>query len=244
MKTSGKVRLFIGIVTVFIIVGLLTVWLNASMSTSSSIKAELDAQARSVGTDYSGLVVKQEVEEGQSVKENDLLFEIDSQQLKQSLANGTVKAESLTVKLNPDNKNVQLRANNSGVIDEIMFREGAYVPGNAVVATMYVVDSLFVKAHFQLSPNDYARIEKGTPMEVLFPDNTRKEATITTVNLESSEDKENVDTVITAKITDVDMSDFRFTVGTPVNATLHLKQNAWYQDVFTFVQRLFTPQES
>lgn len=244
MKTSGKVRLVIGIITVFLIVGLLTVLLNISMSTSSSIKAELDAQARSVGTDYSGLVVKQEIEEGQQVKENDLLFEIDSQQLKQSLANGSVKADSLTVKLNPQNNNVQLRAMNNGVIDEIMFREGAYVPGNTVMATMHIDDSLLVKGYFQLSPNDYARIEKGTPIDVLFPDNTKKEATITTVSLESSDDQESVNTVVTAKITDADMGDFRFAVGTPVNATLHLKQNAWYQDVFTFVQRLFTPQEN
>lgn len=244
MKTSGKLRLFIGITVVVLIVGLLTVFLNMSMSTSASIKAELDAQARSVGTDYAGLVVKQNVEEGQEVKENDVLFEIDSQQLKQSLANNSITAKSLTVTLNPKTNNVQLRANNSGVIDEIFFREGAYIPGSTVVATMYVVDSLFVKAHFKLSPNDYARIEKGTPLEVLFPDNTKKEATITTVNLESSEDKENVDTVITAKITDVDMSDFRFAVGTPVDATLHLKQNAWYQNVYTFVERLFTPRES
>lgn len=244
MNANGKIRLFIGIITVFLIVGLLAIFLNISMSTSSSVKAELDAQARSVGTDYSGLIVKQEVEEGQSVKENDLLFEIDSQQLKQSLVNGTVKSENLTVRLNPENNNVQLRATNSGVVDEIMFREGAYVPGNTVIATMHVVDSLFVKANFKLSPNDYARIEKGKPIDVLFPDNTKKEATVTTVNLESSEDKESVETVVTAKITDVDMSDFRFAVGTPVNATLHLKQDAWYQNILNFVLQLFTPKET
>lgn len=244
MKTSGKFRVFIGIITVFLIVGLLTVALNVSMSTSSSVKAELDAQARSVGTDFAGLVVKQNIEEGQAVEENDILFEIDSPQLKQSLANGTVMADSLSVTLNSDTNDVQLRATNSGVIEEIFFREGAYVTGSTVVATMYVVDSVFVKANFKLSPNDYARIEKNTPIDVLFPDNTKKEATVTTVNLESSEDKESVETVVTAKISDVDMSDFRFSVGTPVNATLHLEQNAWYQDVFTFVQGLFTPRES
>jgi len=241
MRFSGKFRFFVGIIVVFLIVGVLTLFLNVSMSTSSSSKAELDGQARSVGTDYSGLVVKQNVEEGQSVKEGDVLFEIDSQQLKQSLANGTAKAESLTVTLNPENNNVQLRANNSGVMDQINYREGSYVPANAVVATMYVVDSLFVRAHFQLSPNDYARIKKNIPLEVLFPDNTKKDAIITTVNLESSEDKKSVDTVITAKLDDVDMSDFRFAVGTPVEATLHLEQNAWYQNIFTFIQRLFTP---
>ncbi len=243
MKFSGKVRLIIGILVVVVVVAILTLILAVSLSTSNSVKATLNAQARSIGTDYPGLVVKQNVEEGQSVKKDDVLFEIDSQQLKQSLSNGTVSASSLNFTLNPTNNNIELRANNSGVIDEIIFREGAYIPGSAVVATVFVVDTLFVEAHFQLSPPDYARINKNEPIELLFPDNTKKTATITSVNLESSEDEESVDTVIVAKIEDADMDDFRFSVGTPVNATLHLEQDSLTQSMLNFVQRLFTPKE-
>jgi len=241
MKASGKLRLMIGILVVVLLVGGLTLYLNYAMSLSHSVKATLDAQARSVGTDYSGLVVKQNVEQGQEVSKDDVLFEIDSQELKQRLSNGSLSSAGLA--LDPATQNLQLRATNSGVVDDIFFREGAYVAGGAVVATVYVIDSLFVKAHFQLSPPDYARIEKDKKIELLFPDNTRKEAEITTINLESSEDKENVDTVITAKILDTDMSDFRFSVGTPVDATLHLKQDAWYQNIINFFRDLFTPKE-
>lgn len=243
MTRGSKVRLFFGILIVIVAVGALTLFLIDSMSRSTSVKATLEAQARSIGTDYSGLVVAQEVEEGDTVKKDDVLFEIDSQQLKQSLDNGTVKRESLTVTLNSANNNIQVRANNDGVIDTINFREGAYVPSNAVIATQYVIDSQFVKAHFKLSPPDYARIDEGIALEVLFPDNTKKKATITTVSLESSEDEQSVETVVIAKINDTDMSDFRFAVGTPVDATLQLQQDTWYQSIYNFVQRLFTPQE-
>ena len=241
MKVTGKLRFFIGILVVILLVGGLTVYLNYAMSISHSVKATLDAQARAIGTDYSGLVVKQHVEEGQEVAKDDVLFEIDSLELKQGLSSGTISATGLP--LNPDTQNLQLRANNSGVVDEIFFREGAYIASGAVIASVFVVDSLFVKAHFQLSPPDYARIEKDKPIELLFPDNTTKKAEITSINLESSEDEENVDTVITAKILDADMSDFRFSVGTPVDATLYLKQDAWYQNILNFFKGLFTPRE-
>lgn len=244
MKASGKLRFLFGILFVVLLVVILTVILNVSMSTSNSVKATLEAQARAVGTDYPGLVVKQNIEEGDAVEEGEILFEIDSQVLKQSLSNGTVEASSLNVTLNPENNNIQLRAISSGVVDEILFREGAYIPGSAVVATVFVVDSLFVKAHFQLSPPDYARINEDKPIELVFPDNTKKKAEITSVSLERSEDDESVDTVIVAKISDTDMEDFRFSVGTPVNATLYLQQNEWYQNVYQFIQQLFTPRET
>jgi hypothetical protein len=244
MKLGARLRLFFGIIFVIALVATLTLILSASMSTSNSVKASLAAQARSVGTDYPGLVVKQNVEEGQTVEEGDVLFEIDSQALKQSLDNGAVEADNLNVTINPDNNNIELRAANSGIVDEILFSEGAYIPANSVVATIYVVDSLYVNARFQLSPPDYARIDKNEPLELLFPDNTKKNAEITSVNLEKSENEETVDTVIVAKIKDADMDDFRFSVGTPVDATLQLRQEAWFQNIVTFIRQLFTPTES
>jgi multidrug resistance efflux pump len=244
MKLSGKVKFFFGIIGVILLVAVLTIFLNVSMSQSDSVKATLDAQARTIGTDYSGLVAKQNVEEGQQISEKEVLFELDSPQLKQDLTKGTITEASLPFTLNPETKNIEIRSVSAGVVDEIFYREGSFVPAGSVVTSIYVLDSLFVTAHFQLSPPDYARIDEGTPIELLFPDNTRKEAKVTSVNLESSEDKENVDTVIKAEIIDANMSDFRFSVGTPVSAKLQLRQDSWHQNIVRFVQDLFTPRDS
>ncbi|MDB5181035.1 MAG: Biotin/lipoyl attachment protein [Candidatus Saccharibacteria bacterium] len=241
MKLSGKIKFFFGIIFVVLLVGVLTVFLNISMSTSDSVEATLDAQSRTIGTDYPGLVVKQNVEEGQKIAENEVLFEIESQQLNTDLASGALKEESLPFKLNPETKNIEIRSTNAGVIDEIFFREGSYIPASGVITTVYVLDSLFVTAHFQLAPPDYARIEDDSSLELLFPDNTKKEATITSVTLESSKDEEKVDTVVKAKITDANMSDFRFSVGTPVDAKLHLRQDSWFQNIIKVIQDTFTP---
>ena len=241
MKFSGKIKFFIGILAVTLLVGVLTVYLNMSMSTSSSVEATLDAQSRTIGTDFPGLVVKQNVEEGQKISENEVLFEIESQQLKSSLASGIIKEASLPFKLNPVTKDIEIRSTSAGVIDEIFYREGSFIPAGEVVSTVYVLDSLFVTAHFQLAPPDYARIEEDSSLELLFPDNTIKDGSITSVTLESSKDETEVDTVVKAKITDANMSDFRFSVGTPVEAKLHLKQDTWYQNIVKVIQDTFTP---
>lgn len=243
MKLSGKIKFFFGIVAVALLVAILTVFLNISMSTSESVEATLDAQARTIGTDYSGLVVKQNVEEGQKVSENEVLFEIESQQLKTSLDSQTIQEASLPFKLNPETKNIEIRSVSAGVVDEIFYREGSYIPAGGVVGTIYVLDSLFVTAHFQLAPPDYARIEEDTSLELLFPDNTKKEGRVTSVTLESSKDKEKVDTVVKAEITNANMSDFRFSVGTPVSAKLHLRQDTWYQNIVKVIQDSFTPKK-
>jgi len=243
MKLTGKIKFFFGIIGVVLLVAILTVFLNINMSTSDSVEATLDAQARTIGTDYAGLVVKQNVEEGQKVSEDEVLFEIDSSQLKTSLDSGVIKEASLPFKLNPETKNIEVRSIGAGVIDEIFYREGSYVPAGGVITTIYVLDSLFVTAHFQLAPPDYARIEDSTSLELLFPDNTKKEGRVKSVTLESSKDEKNVDTVIKAEITDANMSDFRFSVGTPVSAKLHLRQDSWYQNLVKVIQDSFTPKK-
>jgi hypothetical protein len=240
MKAGTRIKFFFGIIMVILLVGALSVFLTASMSVVESSKATLDARTRSIGTDYSGMVIKQNVEEGDTVENGEVLFVIESSQLKEALGSGRISRASLPFTLTKDDS-IELRANGNGKIDEISFREGSFVPTGAVVATFYAANSLFVTAHFQLSPPDYARINKTNRVELLFPDNTRKEATITSVSLESSENADTVDTVIEAQLNDADMDDFRFSAGTPVVVTLHLAQEKWYQNLVTFIQGLFTP---
>jgi hypothetical protein len=240
MKFGTKLKFFFGIVMVVLVVAALSILLGASMSVVESSKATLDARARSIGTDYSGMVIKQNVEEGDTVEEGQVLFVIESTQLKEALNGSRVTRASLPFTLT-DEDDIELRANGNGKVDEILFREGSFVPTGAVVATFYAANSLFVTAHFQLSPPDYARINKTNRVELLFPDNTRKEATITSVSLESSENADTVDTVIEAQLDDADMDDFRFSAGTPVVVTLHLTQEKWYQNLVTFIKGLFTP---
>lgn len=239
MKVTTRIKFFIGIIVVCVLVGLLVIYLANSMSVAHSSKAVLAADASSIGTDYAGLVVKQNVEEGDKVQKGQTLFEIRSAQLSSDLANKVVLPGSLPFSLNPDNNDILLKASDDGVMQKINYRQGSFAPVGAIVATENTVGSLYVVANFKLSPPDYARISKDSKLDIAFPDNTTMQASVFSITLAASGD--HVDTVVKARLKNADISDFRFSVDTPVQATLQLSTMPWYQTVLDSVRRLFSP---
>ncbi|MDB5159975.1 MAG: Biotin/lipoyl attachment protein [Candidatus Saccharibacteria bacterium] len=239
MKFTSRVRFIFGILVVIFIVGALSMYLNGIMSVSQSSKAELAADSTTVGTDYPGLIVKQNIEEGDKVTKGQVLFEIQSTQLNDALTKGLITTSSLSFSVDSTTNYIQLKANDAGVIEKIDYRAGSYVPAGAIVASVDTVGSLYVVAHFHLSPPDYARISKTNKVSLRLPDNSTQTATIFSVALVSNGDI--VDTVVKARISNADISDFRFSVGTPVEATLQLNQDNIFQGLFTSIQQLFKP---
>ncbi|MEO5949461.1 MAG: HlyD family efflux transporter periplasmic adaptor subunit [Candidatus Saccharimonas sp.] len=239
MRPIGRFRFFIGIIIVIGLVVGLTGYLGYTMSLSQSTKAELAATEISIGTDYGGLMVKQRVDVGDAVKKGQTLFEIQSTQLNEDLTSKRVTADSLLFSVDPTTNYILLKAPDDGVVHTVFYRTGSYVPASTIVANVDTADSVYVVAHFRLAPPDYARIDKTRTMELRFPDNTTKEAQIFSITLSPNDG--NVDTVVKAYIKDVDMSNFQFAVGTPVNATLHLTQQQWYEGLTNTIVRLFQP---
>jgi len=235
----SRLKLIFGIFVVIVIVGALALYLNSIMSVSQSSKAELAADSTSIGTDYPGLVVKQNVEIGDTVSKGEVLFEIQSAQLNEAITTRNLAVASLPFSVDPTTNYIQLKANDDGVIEKIAYHEGSYAPAGGIVASVNTVGSLYVVAHFRLSPPDYARISKTNKMNIRLPDNSTQDATIFSIALVSNGD--NVDTVVKARIKNANISDFRFSVGTPVEATLQLNQDNWYQGLFTFIEQLFKP---
>jgi hypothetical protein len=239
MKLTGRIRMFFGIIIVILIVGCLALYLDGIMSMAQSFKAELDANAVSIGTDYPGLVVKQNVEEGDKVTKGEILFEIQSTQLNQDLSDKAVSASSLSFSVDPTTNYIELKAGDDGIVQKISYRAGSYVPGGNIVATIDTLSSLYVTASFHLSPPDYARINKANQLSLIFPDNSTKKATIYSIALVP--DGDGVDTVVKAHLVNADTSDFEFSVGTPVHATLQLSQAKWYQGLTNDIEQLFKP---
>jgi len=239
MKFTSRVRFLFGILVVVFIVGALSLYLNGIMSVSQSSKAVLAADSTTVGTDYPGLVVKQNVEEGDKVKKDQVLFEIQSTQLNDGLTKGAISASSLSFSVDPTTNYIQLKASDDGVIEKIDYHAGSYVPAGGIVASVDTVGSLYVSARFHLSPPDYARISKTNKVSLRLPDNSTQTATIFSIALVSNGDS--VDTVVKARIKNADISDFRFSVGTPVEATLQLTQDNIFQGLVTSVLQLFKP---
>lgn len=239
MKFTGRIKFFFGILFVLILVAVLVLYLNDSMSKSHSSKAHLAADASSLGTDYAGLVVKQNTEEGDKVVKDETLFEIKSAQLSESISNKSVTSDSLPFAIDPTSGNILIKASDDGVTEKINYRTGSYIPAGGIAATVNTVGSLHVVAYFKLSPPDYARISKDSKLSLTLPDNTTMQATVFDIALVSNGNR--VDTVVKARIKDADISDFRFSVGTPVQATLQLSTSSWYQTVYDRILQLFQP---
>lgn len=239
MSFKSRLKFFFGLLFVVFLVGALLVNLNNSMSVARSSKALLGADSVTIGTDYPGLVVKQNVEEGDKFKKGDTLFEISSQQLNDALTNKSVKVASLPFDLSADEQNILVEAKEDGVIQKINYRSGSYVPAGGILAITNTVGSLYVEGHYRLSPPDYARIKKGSMLAVTFPDNSKIEAIIYSVSLVS--DGSEVDTVIKARLQHADVTDFRFSVNTPVQAVLKLTDKTWYQNLNELAHKLFRP---
>jgi hypothetical protein len=239
MKFTSRIRFVFGILVVVFIVGALSMYLNSIMSVSQSSKAQLAADSTTVGTDYAGLIVKQNVEEGDKVTKGQILFEIQSTLLNDTLTKGNVTTASLSFSVDPTTNYIQLKATDDGVIEKIDYRAGSYVPAGGIVASVDTVGSLYVIAHFHLSPPDYARINKANKVSLRLPDNSTQTATIFSIALVSNGD--NVDTVVKARIKNADISDFRFSVGTPVEATLQLNQDNVFQGLLMSIKQLFKP---
>jgi multidrug resistance efflux pump len=238
MTIKNRLKFIIGILFVFALVFALVLYLNNAMSTLHTSRADLKADTITIGTDYAGLVVKQYVEEGDKITKGEPLFEIRSQQLKDAITATPTLAATLPFTMN-SSQNIVLTASDDGVVQKIFYRAGSYVPTGGIVANVNTVGTLYVEAHYRLAPPDYARIKKGSLITVTFPDNSTVQSTAYNISLVSN--GTSVDTVIKARLQNANLTDLRFSVGTPVEATLKLSTKTWFQYLKDSVQNLFKP---
>ena len=239
MKLFTRIRFILGILGVLVIVALLVLYLNNALSTVHANRATLESDAQTIGTDYSGLVVKQNVTDGDTISKGQILFEITSPQLTANIANGSVKKASLPFSIDPTSDNIQIKAADNGVVQKVNYLTGSFAPSGGILATINTVGTSYISGHFHLSPRDYARVKKGNAMDVTFPDNKHVTAVVQSIAL--AKDGDRVDTIVKARLNGKSISDFQFPVGTPVEASLKLTDRTWYQNMTDVVHNLFKP---
>lgn len=236
MSWANRLRLFFGLIFVGLVLFGLLLALNFSLSNIGSRTAQLQADTFTVGTDYSGIITKQYVTQGQHVSAGQSLFLIKSSLLSSEIASGTLDKSDLAYSIDDQNQ-ITLKATNPGTISDISYLEGAFVPANKEVATVTRDNSFYVEAKFELSPPDYARIHNGDLLTVTLPNNQKVDATVFDVSVESADN--DVQTVIKARVKDLRSS--TFTIGTPVSSELHLSGKTLYDSTKESLQKLFKP---
>ena len=236
MSWINRLRLSLGLVFVVALLGALLLSLNYSMARVTSRTAQLMADTYTVGTDYSGIITKQYVTEGQHVSAGESLFLIKSSLLNTDLTSGTISKNDVAYSVDDQNQ-IVLKATNAGVVSDIAYLEGAFVPANKEVATVTRDNSLYAVAKYELTPPDYARIKNGDNVVVTLPNNQHVTASVFDISVEN--DNNTVQTVVKARVHGLDSA--TFTAGTPVSAELRLSGKTLYDTFKETVQKLFKP---
>jgi multidrug resistance efflux pump len=237
MSVRNRLRLITGIFFVLTLLGVLLLYLNYSLAHVSSMSAKLLSDQYTVGTDYSGIITKQYVSEGQHVNTGDKLFVIQSSLLNADLASGSISKNDIAYSL--DNQNdIVLKSTGSGTISNIAYLEGSFVPANKEIATITKTGSLYVQASYSLSPPDYARIRNGNTVQVTLPNDQKVSASIFDISVQSSGNL--VQTIIKARISGLDTSS-AFTDGTPVTTELQLNGKTLYSSLRESLQKIIQP---
>lgn len=238
MKLRHRIKLAGGILVVLLLVSGLFLYLNYSMSNISSRSATIESDGYAVSIEYGGTISEQFIEVGDRVKTGDPLFEIQSSTLSDALDSDSATVRNLPFSVTDDG-NAVVRASNDGIIREVNFLNGAFVPANTQMAAVDIDNAKYVTARFLLNAPDYARIVREEPVTVTLPDNTHLEAEIFDITLEKN--GENVYTIVKARFDQSANIPTTFASGTPVQTRWQLEQNVWYRSSLEFLQRLFEP---
>lgn len=238
MRILSRLRLFIGIVAVIGVAIGLFLYLNYSMSNITSQSATLESDTYAVSVEYGGVVEKQYVEIGDTVKKGDPLFELKSSSLADALQAKQVDATALLFSLT-DAGNILITANNDGRVRQVNFLMGAFAPSNSQIALIDIADTQFVTTRYLLRAPDYARINRDHPVSVTLPDNKKLNAEVFDISLQK--DGEKVYTIVKARFADTAVIPETFSSGTPVSATWQLEKSNWYKALIELGKRLIQP---
>jgi multidrug resistance efflux pump len=235
MTWKNRIKLFIGFVAVLTVVASLTVVFNQRQSQVPSNSASIEAKRYPVGIDYGGTVTTTEVENGDRVAVGDKLFTLQSPSLQSDLAQGLFKPKTVSYSVEDDGT-ITLTAAVAGTVAEVSTEAGSFVQAGQVLATIDESGSLFVTAQYVLSARDYARIEEGASVDILLPNQQVVSGSVSSIDVETAEGEAESTVLVTSN----GLVDGAFNGlvkrGTPVTATLSLRDDGVFAGVQDGVQ--------
>jgi multidrug resistance efflux pump len=237
MTWTNRLRLYGGIVLVLVLVAAGTLVFNQRRSAVTSSSAAISAQEYAVGTDYGGTVTEEYVEEGDTVHEGQRLMQVQSLQLAQDITKGVVGSDTTTsaYEIEPDGR-ITFKAEVSGTVAKLDVKAGGYVQAGSELGTIHKADSLFVTSSFLVSARDYGRITDGATVDLTLPNDRTIAGTVKSVSVVTDADGQAKTTVdVESRALSGAPSSGVTSPGTPVDATLHLRDDgrlAGVTDVF------------
>lgn len=242
MTWINRLRLFGGVLGVLLIVAVLTLVFNQRQTEVTSLDATVATDTYDVGAAYGGTVIKQYVNEGDVVAKGDKLFTIQSVPLQQDLSNGLELSDNEAYDVDAKAGTLTYKATVAGQVTTLKAKLGNALGTGAPFASISVVGSEYVDAKYLLSPRDYDRVVEGAQVDILLPNNQTVVGTVTTIRVATEEAQALTEVRVDSKDLASGELETLTKTGTPVIATLHLRDDgplAGVNDqVFEFLRQI------
>lgn len=238
MTWASRFKLFGGVVFVVVLVAAFTAVFLARQSHVTSTSASIAAEKYNVGTDYSGYVTEQFVKAGDRVDEGDPLFSVKSLSVRDFAhsANRAKNASSYTV---ADDGTITFTAPADGTVSKVDATLGSFVEGGNLLATVDKTGSLFVVGDYSITPRDYQRIEDGAQVDLTLPDKSTVTGTVKKISVQTLDGVAETEIEVDSAGLTQGSHDGLVTAGTPVTATLQLRQDGTLASMQTAVVAAF-----
>ncbi|MDP9026350.1 MAG: HlyD family efflux transporter periplasmic adaptor subunit [Actinomycetota bacterium] len=225
MTWANRLRLFIGLVAVVGVVGVATVVLSVRETQVGSSSATVKAITYSVGSDYAGTVVEEKVKPGDTVTKGQALMTIQSAAVATASATkpGIPTSESYTV---APGGLLTLNATGAGVVDSVGAHLGGFVSAGSPLATIDQAGSLYVLAKFRMNPYDFSRIQKGSVVNLVMPNQQQLSGTVSQIHVTTTgSGSASASIEVASPQLVIGTDNGLVTPGTPVAATLRLRDD-------------------
>ncbi|WP_062303158.1 HlyD family efflux transporter periplasmic adaptor subunit [Demequina subtropica] len=228
MTWGNRFKLVAGMLAVLLLVAAATLVFNRRQTQVLSSSAQIETEHYAVGTDYGGLVLERYVDEGDLVREGQRLFTIESVTLARDIRQGL--ATPITGSFAKDGT-VTVRAAVDGTVSAIEVDAGGYAGTGAVIATIDAAESEYVEAEFELTTRDFGRVADHASVRLRLPDGSTATGAIEDLQVETVDGA----AYVTARVESSDLgtvaSDALLQPGTPLDATLELRDDGPLADV-------------
>ncbi|MCR6690197.1 HlyD family efflux transporter periplasmic adaptor subunit [Cellulomonas sp.] len=224
MTWRVRLKILTGTLVVLVVAALATYHVNQTRGTAVSDSAQILGQSYTVGTPYPGLVVDQQVEVGDEVREGDPLFVIDSTALERDLSLGTVSTAGASTDIDDEGDLVVL-ATADGTVVGLTATEGTFVSAADHLATVQRAGSLYVQAEYTLSAKEYARVPDDAAVSIVLPNTATLSGHVDHVQVTTvAGQAQAVVTVVSDELVQGEQNGL-VNAGTPVEARLALRND-------------------
>lgn len=232
MNFVKRLKLFAALLVLSIGCFGLVVYENTVVASVGASSANLIVPTYTVGSEYAGTITRQYVNGGETVKDGQKLFELKSDQLTSALASGQLKEANLTSQLNDDGA-IVLSAQHDGVVSEVNYLKGSFVSPGKPIAVIKGTDVASVRASFELSGPQYAKLNPGSPITVHF---AGKDMMAKISGITQQSNNGHTFTVIDAKLPSITQDQTVYNAGTPMTVHVILDTNTLYNRLHRLVQ--------